>query len=148
MNFSHFAPPVCTYRRHIFNYRCEIIRWFTGVQIFYKFTYSEKRDKILNSVQFGWSLVNLLLILGMRAMKLIDTRNESHETDASVVADSFISESPILTETIDVYSANAPYKRKVSPTNAEEFNHPSTSRKKLVIMIFLIGHNFYSLHVC
>ena len=78
----------------------------------------------------------------------IDTGNESHETDASVVADSFISESPILTETIDVYSANAPYKRKVSPTNAEEFNHPSTSRKKLVIMIFLIGHNFYSLHVC
>ncbi|KEH28683.1 transmembrane protein, putative [Medicago truncatula] len=43
----------------------------------------------------------------------IDTRNESHETDASVVADSFTSESLILTETIDVYPANAPYKRKV-----------------------------------
>jgi len=28
LNFSHFAPPVCTYRRHIFNYRCEIIRGF------------------------------------------------------------------------------------------------------------------------
>ncbi|KEH40333.1 hypothetical protein MtrunA17_Chr1g0158111 [Medicago truncatula] len=78
----------------------------------------------------------------------IDTRNESHETDASVVADSFTSESLILTETIDVYPANAPYKRKVSPANAEEFNHSSTSRKNLVIMIFLIGHNFYSLHVC
>ncbi|AES89547.1 transmembrane protein, putative [Medicago truncatula] len=47
----------------------------------------------------------------------IDTRNESHETDASVVADSFTSESLILTETIDVYPANAPYKRKVSPAN-------------------------------
>ncbi|AES65795.1 hypothetical protein MTR_2g049090 [Medicago truncatula] len=69
----------------------------------------------------------------------IDTRNESHETDASVVADSFTSESLILTKTIDVYPENAPYKRKVSPANAEEFNHSSTSRKNLVIMIFLIG---------
>ncbi|AET04868.1 hypothetical protein MTR_8g095100 [Medicago truncatula] len=62
----------------------------------------------------------------------IDTRNESHETDASVVADSFTSESLILTETIDVYPANAPYKRKVNPANAEEFNH---SRRKQVLMM-------------
>lgn len=66
----------------------------------------------------------------MDDQSFIDTKNESHETDASVVADSFISESPILTESIDLYPANAPDKRRVRPTDAEEFNHPSTSRKK------------------
>ncbi|CAJ2674979.1 unnamed protein product [Trifolium pratense] len=68
----------------------------------------------------------------MDGQSFIDTRNESHETDASVVADSFISESPILKESIDLYPANTNDKR-VSPTeveNTEESNHRSTSRKK------------------
>ncbi|GAU15107.1 hypothetical protein TSUD_08450, partial [Trifolium subterraneum] len=69
----------------------------------------------------------------MDGQSFIDTRNESHETDASVVADSFISESPILKESIDLYPANTHDKKRVSPTeveNTEESNHRSTSKKK------------------
>jgi hypothetical protein len=72
-------------------------------------------------------------------------RNESRETDASVVADSFISESPILKESIDLYPANTHDKKRVSPAEVEiieESNHRSTSKKKSVIMIFLIVHIF------
>jgi hypothetical protein len=78
-------------------------------------------------------------------------RNENHETDASVVADSFISESHILEESIGLYPANTHDKKRVSPAeveNIEESNHRSTSKKKSVIMIFLIVHILYSLHVC
>lgn len=81
----------------------------------------------------------------------IDARNESHETDASVAADYFISESPIMTESIDLYLENAHDKKRVSHAdteNTEEFNHPNTSKKKLVIPIFLVINNFYCLHVC
>ncbi|MCH86448.1 cysteine-rich polycomb-like protein, partial [Trifolium medium] len=69
----------------------------------------------------------------MDGQLFIDTRNESHETDASVVADSFISESPILKESIDLYPANTHDKKRISPTeveNTEESNHRSTSKKK------------------
>jgi hypothetical protein len=79
------------------------------------------------------------------------SRNESHETHASVVAaDSFISESPIMKESIDLYPANTHDKKRVSPAEVEiieESNHRSTSKKKSVITIFLIVHIFYSLHV-
>ncbi|CAI8605939.1 unnamed protein product [Vicia faba] len=69
----------------------------------------------------------------MDGQSFIDTRNKSHETDAPVAADYFISESPIMTESIDLYLENACDKRRVSPAdteNTEEFNHPNTSKKK------------------
>lgn len=84
----------------------------------------------------------------MDSQSFIDTRNESHETDASVAADYFISESPIMTESIDIYPENTCDKRRVSPTsieNTEEFNHPNTSKKKSVILVI---YKFYFLHVC
>lgn len=90
------------------------------------------------------------ILSNIDGQSVIDARNEIHETDASVAADSFISESSILTEPIALYPENAHDKRRLSPTdteNTEEFNHPSTSKKKSVIVIFLIVHNFYYLHV-
>ncbi|WJX24212.1 hypothetical protein P8452_13343 [Trifolium repens] len=61
----------------------------------------------------------------------VPSRNESHQTHASVVAaDSFISESPIMKESIDLYPANK--KRVSSPAvveNTEESNRRSTSKK-------------------
>lgn len=65
----------------------------------------------------------------------VDTGNESHEIDASIAADSFISESPRLTEHNALYPASVHDKRKLSPTiagNSEEFNQPSSTKKKSV----------------
>nr|XP_027189568.1 protein tesmin/TSO1-like CXC 2 isoform X2 [Cicer arietinum] len=73
------------------------------------------------------------ILSNIDGQSVIDARNEIHETDASVAADSFISESSILTEPIALYPENAHDKRRLSPTdteNTEEFNHPSTSKKK------------------
>ncbi|KAK7260869.1 hypothetical protein RIF29_27168 [Crotalaria pallida] len=61
----------------------------------------------------------------------VDTGNEGHEIDASIAADSFISESSSLAEHIASYPASAHDKRKLSPTdagNSEEF--PSKKKKK------------------
>ncbi|AES65159.1 hypothetical protein MTR_2g036100 [Medicago truncatula] len=66
----------------------------------------------------------------------IDTRNESHETDASVVADSFTSESLILTETIDVYpetkktSTDDTYVNMITPTSARHKRGCNCKRSK------------------
>lgn len=91
-----------------------------------------------------------LISSNMDGQSLVDTRHESHETDASVAADSFISESPSLTEPNALNQARAHDKRRLSSTDArdtEELNQLSPGKKKsvLVNVIFLIVHNFYSL---
>lgn len=81
----------------------------------------------------------------MDGQSFVDTRTESHETDTSVAADSFISESLRLIEPISVHLESAHDKRSLSPAetgNAEELNPHSPCKKKSVLVMFLIFHNF------